>query len=157
MRKVLVVCAAMLAIAAATCLASEKNNPVITGTGDRSLDRSLVALNEKAERNMEYFISTLSQHYDISQPKIQYLLQRANMLPSDLYMTAKIASVTGKSVDTVIETYEKNKEKGWGFAAKKLGIKPRSKEFRALKKDSSGLLEKPGRKEKPRGKTHKKD
>jgi hypothetical protein len=149
MKKVLIMCVAMLVIVAATCQASEKTTQVVTKTGDRNLDRSLIALNEKARGNMDYFISTLSIHYDVSQPKIQYLLDRANMLPSDVYMAVKIASVTKKPVDTVVETYDKNKGKGWGVIAKRLGIKPGSKEFHALKQDSSGLLEK----QKGKGKT----
>jgi len=33
----------------------------------------------------------------------------------------------------VIDSYRKNKSKGWGALARDLGIKPGSKEFKALK------------------------
>ncbi len=59
------------------------------------------------------------------------------LAPAEVYLAAGLASVSGKSIDLVVETYRKNKAKGWGAIAKDLGIKPGSKEFKALK-DKSG-------------------
>jgi hypothetical protein len=55
------------------------------------------------------------------------------MAPGDIYMAAEISNIIHKPIETVSETYTKNKDKGWGQIAKELGIKPGSKEFHEMK------------------------
>ena len=55
---------------------------------------------------------------------------------------AALSSLSGKPVATVVDVYRKNKAKGWGFVAKELGIKPGSKEFKALKDKSTASASK---------------
>lgn len=68
-------------------------------------------------------------------------------------MIARTANVTNRPIDTVENYYMANRGQGWGVIAKRLGIKPGSKEFHALKKDDTGLLsEKKGQEQKKRKK-----
>ena len=66
-------------------------------------------------------------------------------------------------MDIVLKEYKANKGRGWGVIAKKLGIKPGSKEFHELKKDkfssdASGVGEGKGKdKGKSKGKGKDKD
>ena len=109
-------------------------------TGDSALDTTLGDLNVQTHgRDLSDFISNLSLSYNIPKIKIEDLLYRVEMTPADAYMTVGIAKFTNKSIDEVVDEYKTNKGKGWGVIAKRLGIKPGSKEFHALKE--GGLVE----------------
>ena len=111
-------------------------------TGDAGLDVSLENLNVSARGNLEEFITDISINYGVPKIKVENLLNEVNMPPSDIYMAVKTASVAKQPLDDVVTQYQKDKGKGWGQIAKKLGIKPGSKEFHLLKSDDSGMLEK---------------
>jgi hypothetical protein len=49
-------------------------------------------------------------------------------------MAAQLSASLNKPFENVVETYSKNKGKGWGVIAKDMGIKPGSPEFHAMKK-----------------------
>ena len=58
--------------------------------------------------------------------------------PADAYMILKVAEVSAQPVDKVINVFKANRNKGWGYIAKQMGIKPGSAEFHALKGGPSG-------------------
>ena len=87
-------------------------------------------------------MNKLSDTFGISKPWIENLVKRENIPPADVYMIARTASVTKQPIVTVEKNYRANRGQGWGVIAKRLGIKPGSKEFHALKKDDTGLLSK---------------
>jgi len=129
-----------------------------TPTGDSELDRSLEALNKGAKENISEFAKKLGRKFGISESTTERLLKRVGMSPGDVYMTAKVSKISKRSIEDVENAYKENKGKGWGVIAKKLGIKPGSKEFHELKKDDSGILEDykaKGKKEKAKGKKEK--
>lgn len=120
-------------------------------TGDSALDTTLGDLNVQTNgRDLSDFISNLSLSYNIPKIKIEDLLYRVEMTPADAYMTVGLAKITNKSIDEVVDEYKANKGKGWGVIAKRLGIKPGSKEFHALKE--GGLVELEKAKGKGKGK-----
>lgn len=54
--------------------------------------------------------------------------------PAEAYMVLKMAEMTGKSSDLILKEYrQSNTSNGWGALAQRMGIKPGSAEFRALK------------------------
>lgn len=112
-----------------------------TSTGDSALDQSLETLNKGANENISEFAKKLGRKFGISEQTTERLLKRAGMSPGDVYMTAKISRISKRSIEDVENAYKENKGQGWGVIAKKLGIKPGSKEFHELKKDDSGILE----------------
>ena len=112
-------------------------------TGDSALDTTLGDLNVQTHGgNLSDFISNLSLSYNIPKIKIEDLLFKIEMTPADAYMTVGIAKITNKPIHEVVDEYKANKGKGWGVIAKRLGIKPGSKEFHALKKGGSVELDK---------------
>ncbi|MFH1758308.1 MAG: hypothetical protein ABH969_09705 [Pseudomonadota bacterium] len=111
-------------------------------TGDKGLDLSLKNLNIQAQGDMKNFISRLSVSYGVPQPKIEDLFVKVKMPPADIYMTVRVAKIVNKPIDVVVDEYKAHKGKGWGVIAKKLGIKPGSKEFHELKNNDSGLMDK---------------
>jgi hypothetical protein len=98
----------------------------------------------------------LSLSYNIPRIRIEDLLYKVKMTPADVYMTVGLAKIIGKPIDVVVGEYEANRGKGWGVIAKRLGIKPGSKEFHALKKGGAGELEKAKGKSQDKGKAKKK-
>jgi len=111
-------------------------------TGDREFDDKLLSLNNVAYADLDNFMNKLSDTFNVSTPWIENLVKRENIPPADVYMIARTASVTKQSIDTVEKNYRADRGQGWGVIAKRLGIKPGSKEFHALKKDDTGLLSK---------------
>jgi hypothetical protein len=129
-----------------------------TPTGDSKLDQSLEILSDGAKENTSEFAKKLGRKFGISEQTTERLLKRVGMSPGDVYMAAKVSKISKRSIEDVEDAYKENKGKGWGAIAKKLGIKPGSKEFHELKKDDSGILEeyrskgKKGKKDKGKGK-----
>jgi hypothetical protein len=119
-------------------------------TGDSSFDAFLSNLNIEAKADMGNFSAKLSLHYGVPKLEVDALIIDVGMLPADAYMTVRVAQLTNNPIDVVVEEYKAHRGKGWGVIAKNLGIKPGSKEFRALKTDDSGTLGK------GKGKAHKK-
>ena len=103
-------------------------------TGDTKLDATLGDLNICTQGdNLSDFIANLSLSYKIPRMEIERLISKWEMSPGDAYMTVGLAVICNSPVQTVVEEYRTCKEKGWGAIAKGLGIKPGSKEFKALK------------------------
>jgi hypothetical protein len=101
-------------------------------SGDVELDASLNEINVKAQVDLPLFKKDLSVEFNIGENKIDKMLE-IQMSPADIYMTFEIAGLVKKDPEIVVESFKKNKDKGWGAIAKELGIKPGSAEFHALK------------------------
>jgi hypothetical protein len=108
-------------------------------TGDAEFDVMLGNINITAEANLPEFITNLSVRYNVSEEELEPLITEEEMTPADTFLAVALADFTDKALEEVVEEYKTNKDKGWGFIAKQLGIKPGSKEFHALK--NGGLEE----------------
>jgi len=118
----------------------EENIVADTPTGDSELDQSIEELSKAAKEDVSGFTRKLSRKYNIPEETTDWLLNSVGMSPGDAYMAAKVSKVSKQPVEDVVKEYEANQGKGWGVIAKKLGIKPGSKEFHELKRDDSGIL-----------------
>jgi hypothetical protein len=111
-------------------------------TGDYEFDNALNSLNHVALADLNNFINQLSGTFGISRPWVENLVQRENIPPADVYMIARTSHVTNRPIATVEKYYMADRSQGWGVIAKRLGIKPGSPEFHALKTDDTGFLSK---------------
>jgi hypothetical protein len=111
-------------------------------TGDYEFDSALNNLNHVAFADLNNFMNQLSSTFGISKPWIENLVQRENIPPADVYMIARTSRVTNRPIATVEKYYKADRGQGWGVIAKRLGIKPGSPEFHALKKDDTGFISK---------------
>lgn len=146
----------------AVCFAVLVNAQIVSfnpRTGDLDMDNVLKDINTKAQTDIKAFKDLVSTKFNLAKDKVQGLLNV--MAPGDVFMVAQTAEITHKPVETVADTYKKNKDKGWGAIAKELGIKPGSKEFHELKNKTKehkgkskdkGKPEGKGKTEKPKGK-----
>lgn len=102
-------------------------------SGDTEFDLALSEMNAKARLSWSSFSAELAVSHGISNEKLNDMRDNVKMEPADIYMALKISVVSGKPLDDVIKVYKSNKDKGWGFIAKEMGIKPGSAEFHKLK------------------------
>ncbi len=126
-----------------------------SNTGDKELDLSLGELNINAKGDMDNFVKSLSVSYGVKQEQVEKLVHIENIPPADVYMVIKVSKVSGNPINLVLHEYKAGKGKGWGVIAKRLGIKPGSEAFHALKKDDSGILSQKGKDKKSKGKKPK--
>ena len=103
-------------------------------TGDKELDISLTKFNAEANLSIKTFNAEMTTNYKVTEKKLDMLRVKANMQPADIYMALEVSKISKKPMKEVISSFQKDNGKGWGKIAKDLGIKPGSKEFKALKK-----------------------
>jgi hypothetical protein len=113
------------------------NAQVHFNTGSVELDADLIKINADANLDFGAFRTNLSLSYDVSENKIDHLRVSVKMEPAEIYLALELSELSGRSIDQVIEIYQVNRDKGWGFIAKELGIKPGSPEFHDLKNNAN--------------------
>ena len=111
------------------------------GLGDAELDASLNELNVSAKLDLRTFSAEVTLQWGTPTAQVSAALAQG-LQPAEVYLAASLAQLSGKSLDLVINTYKKDKKAGWGSVAKSLGIKPGSKEFKALKDKTKGSANK---------------
>jgi len=89
----------------------------------------------RAEADPDGFRAQLSTRFNIGNAQVKVVLGNVDS-PADAYMVLRLGEMSSKPVDFVLEKFKTKKNKGWGVLAKSLGIKPGSKEFKALKEGS---------------------
>jgi len=118
--------------------------------------------NIKAELDPSGIRARLATRFKIGAAEIEAVLSNVEK-PSDAYMIFRLGEMSNQPTSRVVEKYNAGKGKGWGVIAKSLGIKPGSREFKALKgghdlqdaeytdKDKSKSKDKAKRKSKTKG------
>ena len=112
--------------------ALNSNAQIIFNTGDVDFDADLNIINTNAKGDLTAFKADLTTTFGVSTKNIDYMFS-INMEPGEIYLALEISASVDKPIETVIETYEANRDKGWGYIAQQMGIKPGSEEFHALK------------------------
>lgn len=128
--------AIILFAALAFCAAAGFGQALSFGLGDSGLEASLNEIGAGAKLDLPGFTAEVSLQWGIPRAQIQASLGQG-LAPAEAYLAAALASISKKPLDTVVAAYKKNKAAGWGALAKSLGIKPGSKEFKALKDKTS--------------------
>ena len=88
--------------------------------------------NIKAEADPSGFKAKLEARFNIGGAEVNAVLSTVDN-SADAYIVFRLGEMSGKPTDNIIREYKSGKGKGWGVLAKSLGIKPGSKEFKALK------------------------
>lgn len=123
------------------------------------LEDFLSNVNIQARVDLPGFSTKISTQFGVPLPRVQAVIQSVQE-PADAFMIFQLGQMSGKQPERVMDVYSQNKQKGWGVMAKKLGIKPGSAEFHALKNGNlafTGSPADPGdspRKSKGHGKGH---
>ena len=111
--------------------------------GDSNPDTAPGDLNLRARgKKVDEFLTSTSLSFNIPVKTIEPLISKEKMTPADAYMTVGLSRLIDRPVGVVVGEYKKNKGKGWGLIAKRLGVNPGSREFRSLKKGDFSILQK---------------
>lgn len=92
----------------------------------------LKELNVEVKADSSGFRTRLETRFEVGDVKVNAVFSNVAR-PADAYMVLRLGELSGLPIKTVIREYKKSRGKGWGVMAKKLGIKPGSSAFHALK------------------------
>lgn len=102
-------------------------------TGDAWVDTRLGDINVYARGNTAGFIDDIVVSFGAPRPLVRDLYYDRGWAPGDIYYACAIAQQLGRPCLEVADYYQQNRGQGWGVVAQRLGIKPGSAAFHALK------------------------
>jgi len=88
--------------------------------------------NLRAKASPSGFKARLATRFQTGDAQINAVLNDVPK-PSDAYIVFRLGEISGQPLDRVMAEYEFSKKKGWCVIAKRLGVKPGSKEFHELR------------------------
>ena len=94
----------------------------------------LKSLSVEAKSDESGFKTKLAARFQVGNVKINAVVGDVGGNYADAYMVLRLAEMSRQKVETVVEQYQANRDRGWGVLAKSLGIKPGSRQFHALKR-----------------------
>lgn len=102
-------------------------------TGDAWVDTQLGDMNVFARGNTDGFIDDVVVSFGAPRYLVREYYYDRHWAPGDIYYACAIAYQLGRPCLDIIRIYERDHGQGWGAIAKRLGIKPGSPAFHALK------------------------
>ena len=113
-----------------------------TAIAGGGLDGFLSNLNVQARADMNGFSARISAQFGVPVAQVTAVIGTVKE-PADAFMCFQLGQWTQKPSGQIVEVYKANKGKGWGVIAKRMGIKPGSAEFHALKRGDLSLSGQP--------------
>lgn len=114
-------------------------------TGDVWVDTRLGEINDYGRRHRDPFVDELARHYGAPRSLLVELLDRRRWAPADVYFACAIAQALGRPCVEIVREYDRDPRGGWGALAKRMGIKPGSPAFHALKRGTVATYDRWGR------------
>ena len=102
-------------------------------TGDVWMDSELGQMNDYGRRDRNYFVDDVVSSFGAPRYLVNDLLNNKRWDPGDVYYACAMAYQLRRPCNDVVRTREQNRGQGWGVIAQRMGIKPGSAEFHALK------------------------
>jgi hypothetical protein len=102
-------------------------------TGDPMLDSQLRDVNVFATGSSHDFVDNVVVSFGAPRLLVQDLYVTRRWAPGDIYYACALASMLRRPCGEIVDIYERDHGQGWGVIAQRLGIKPGSAEFHALK------------------------
>lgn len=114
-------------------------------TGDVWVDTRLGEIDRYGRDYRDPFIDEISGYYGTPRGVVVDLLGRPGWSADDVYYACAIARALGRSCLDIAREYDRDAGKGWGVTAMRLGIKPGSPAFHALKRGTLATYDRWGR------------
>lgn len=102
-------------------------------TGDAWVDAVLADINAYGRRYPDAFADELARYRGAPRDVVAALLADPAWTPGDVYFACVLAQAIGRSCRYVADEWQSHAGEGWGALAQRLGIKPGSPQFHALK------------------------
>ena len=81
----------------------------------------------------DYYVDDMVGSYGVPRYLVNDLLTQRNWSPGDVYYASALAYASRRPLADVVRAYDENRGQGWGVVAQRMGIKPGSAQFHALK------------------------
>lgn len=104
-------------------------------TGDIWIDTHLTDINRYGRVDRDYFIDDVVSSFGAPRYFVRDLLVTRRWEPADVYYACALAHRLNRPCVDIVRDYGDDRGQGWGVIAKRMGIKPGSAEFHALKGD----------------------
>lgn len=88
--------------------------------------------NLRADKNPRDFRARLASRFQAGDEQIGAVIDDVSK-PSEAYIVFRLEEMSGQPLDRVMAEYEFCRKKGWDVIAKRLGIRPASRDYRKLK------------------------
>jgi hypothetical protein len=127
---------ALSAFLLAACFAAGTSAQVVGynfRSGDVWVDSQLGYINDYGRRDRTYFVDDIVSSFGAPRYLVNDLLDKRRWEPGDVYYAAALAYTARRPFGDITRDYEQNRGQGWGVIAQRMGIKPGSAEFHALK------------------------
>lgn len=128
------VLAAALVLTGSQVLAQSPTISFNPRTGDVWVDTRLNDINRYGGTYRDSFINEMVRYHAAPRDLVGELLNRPNWTPGDVYYACALAAQTGRPCRSVADGYDRDRGQGWGAIAQRMGIKPGSPQFHALKR-----------------------
>jgi hypothetical protein len=102
-------------------------------TGDVWIDTHLTDINRYGRADNDYFIDDVVSSFGAPRYFVRDLLVTRRWEPADVYYACALAHQLNRPCMDVVRDYGDDRGQGWGVIAQRMGIKPGSAEFHALK------------------------
>jgi hypothetical protein len=102
-------------------------------TGDAWVDSELREVNQYGYDDRDYFVDGLVDNFGAPRYLVTDLVESRRWPPGDVYYACALAFQSHRPCGDVVNMYEQDRAHGWGAVAQRLGIKPGSAAFFALK------------------------
>jgi len=102
-------------------------------TGDVWLDTRLGEINTYGRGNPDYFYDDMYSNYGVPRDYVRDLYVDRRWAPGDIYYACALAQLLDRPCREIVSDYDRHPGQGWGALAKRMGIKPGSAQFHALK------------------------
>lgn len=102
-------------------------------TGDVWVDARLGDINVYARGDLDTFVDDVVVSYGAPRYLVRELAYDRGWAPGDIQFACALARQLGRPCSEIASIYERDRGQGWGVIAQRLGIKPGSPAFHALK------------------------
>ena len=102
-------------------------------TGDIWIDTHLTEINRYGRVDNDYFVNDVVSSFGAPRYFVRDLLTTRRWEPADVYYACALAHQLNRPCMDVVRDYGDDRGQGWGVIAQRMGIKPGSAEFHALK------------------------
>lgn len=102
-------------------------------TGDVWIDARLGEINTYGRGNPDYFYDDVHSNYGAPRDYVRELYVERRWAPGDIYYACALAQLLDRPCREIVNDYDRHPGQGWGALARRMGIKPGSDRFHALK------------------------
>lgn len=90
-------------------------------------------VNIQAQTDLNHFTAQVSAQFGVPEAQVRVVLGQVSS-PADAFMVFQLGQMSNRPPNEVVQVYQDNRGRGWGVIAQRLGIRPGSREFHALKR-----------------------